>query len=203
MTWWDTGANRWRETRLAGRQLQIEAQPDLSDRTAAEELSRRGSSPTWIWICAVVLACGFLWYGLQTAGGRRWRNRLAAQRDRRVLKNALRDACRRDDAAEARASLRAWAARRWPGEWFYGLSAIAGKFADPGFDRELVKLDAALYAARPPSWRGAGLWDRFLTCERGLSEAAAHRRRVLPRIYPDQSRLPSRAQPFTGAKRSP
>jgi len=185
VTWWDTGTHRWRETRLAGRRLQIEATPASAAPAASAAVSPWAPDQAMVWLSGVLVASGLLWYGLQCRNGRQWRKRLTVLRELRALKKALRDACRRGDAAAARASLCAWAARRWPEGRIYGLSAIAGRFTDPAFERELALLDAALYAARPPAWRGQGLWYRFLLRERGPNGTDTDPPSELPRLYPD------------------
>jgi hypothetical protein len=206
LNWWDTGANRWREARLPGQRLNIlepVSSAGFAEPGTMQALTPRGSAQAWPWLPGVIVVGLLFGFGFRSKPGRRLRASLAGLRERRAIEKSLQAACRLNDPEGARAALQKWATTRWPTETIYGLRAIGDRLGDAELGIELAKLDAVLYTRHPAPWRGESLWRQFCASVRGLASIEPARTSVLPRLYPDQSRDSSRAQPLTGSKRSP
>lgn len=202
LTWWDVEAEHEREARLEPRVIEVggDAAAPRADAAGAGFASLGASS--WPWLLAPFaagLAMILLAYGLR----RRLRARVRAWRARRATRRDLARACSNDDAAAARACLLRWGRARWPGERVNGLLQLALLAGDAPLRAQLELLDAHLYAARGPAWRGAALWRAIVNSKAGGRRAAVPD--SLPRLYPASSADASSSsdQPAAGSKRSP
>ena len=82
----------------------------------------------------------------------------------------LKHACKRNNAAEARQALLAWAKQKWPNARLVSTSGLQSR-VDPEFRQALDELDKHLYSRQPSDWDGAKFFRLFQTA--GFQETEA------------------------------
>lgn len=183
--WWDTTADQPRQTTLPARTLTIlpvaggsavpntavasprsavpGAQPE-STSSATSGIAVGGNS-RWLWVS---VALGSLWLLTVLAWfvtsrrlskppreiGNAQKNALPP--DTSAARQAFHDACRRNDARDARRELLAWLAAAWP-SCPTGLRAFAKRLNDEKLTALLLELDRACFAGE--TWNGAALLE--------------------------------------------
>lgn len=199
--WWDVGAEREREARLEPRVIEVGGDAAATEGGSAGTNFASLTARAWPWLLALFAAGAASL--MATGMRRRLGAQLRARAARRAARRALARACRADDAAAARAMLLQWGRARWPGAPVNGLSQLALLADDGPLRAQLERLDARLYAARSPAWRGAPMWRAIVDFEAGGRRAAAPD--SLPQLYPASSAEASSSsdQPAAGSKRSP
>ena len=186
--WWNTKAERMEIARLPERTLTVlpaapapETAPPAVPATAPEApaIPARPESPPsasgmWFWLA---LLFGLGWLGTAAAW---WLDRSPRKTPARRLPDdspsersavdALKSACRKNDAAAARKALLDWAKRRWPSACPVGLEDLARRCSGE-LGREIERLNRALYRDPEPGWQGQILWATFRSDPVTLSEA--------------------------------
>jgi len=96
----------------------------------------------------------------------------------------VRQACRDNDASQARANILSWARSQWQ---FDGnsLSNLANQVEEPALKEALVQLDNFLYSPVNDSWQGEYLWQ--LLRAHKPAKTAEPKGSVLTTLYPDNT----------------
>ena len=109
-----------------------------------------------------------------------------SRRDTSAQREALRQACERNDASAAAKALLAWAAARWPDDPPVNLAALAARAGGAGADA-IQALERRLYAPTADVWDGNALWRAV---QEGLDENDGRGTRArddLPPLYPQRT----------------
>lgn len=204
LRWWDVTAEREREARIEPGIIVVGGSAAAAPRSNTDGSGGRIAriiANDWPWLLPLIgLALVIL---TPTGMRRRLIRRLRLLQARRRVRRGLRRACRGDDAAAARVMLLQWGRARWPQAAINGLFQLALLADDDRLRAQLQRLDARLFAAQAPRWRGEFLWRAIEGYEAGGRRRAEPDR--LPRLYPAASSdaLSSSDQPSTGSKRAP
>ena len=198
LKWWDVIQDLERVVTLAGKKLIVAypagVQTDADEVTGlrSKRLSTQGfelasTRNYWIWLVLsglLLLVCG-LSYLVKPVRDRvrlKLESILTMRRDRKSLQQA----CMSNDASGARRELLKWGRQRWPGDNINGLHQIEARTESIALLREIVRLDAALYANHDSAWQGRQLW-RLLAAETLCQPAGADLPEYsLPNLYPQQ-----------------
>jgi hypothetical protein len=165
-------------------------QPDTPDLQAAlpGAAAKTATTVPWTWVS---LALALLWFGTLFAWWFTHRRAsptqqvpIKEQHAAAVPKAAtsfkeFRDACRRNDAHEARKQLLAWAVSAWPGNPPAGLNELSRRLDDAATVVALRQLDRACYTGE--TWQGKSLAESLPTPPVLANSTAA--RQELPALY--------------------
>lgn len=163
--WWDVRREQTVDATLPVRRLQVgSAEPATSHPAAVADEPRAQSSHIVLMMVIAAL--------LVTLASWRWFNRDPRAQRLSAARAVVLNACRRNDAPEARRALLAWAAQAWPGSQPVLLHQIAPRLDSDQLAAALTDLDGSLYGRGAPAWSGRAL----ARCVRHLSE-----QRIQPR----------------------
>lgn len=176
--WWDTQADKARETTLPAKTLSFAPGATVANPTGAltpalaptmgrdtvlqtPDKSGHGLAPTWFWL-SVALAALWLITLLAWILSHRRRSGLVtspaeqtSDRPERDARRRFADACRANDARAARAALLQWISDSGPEKRMVGLRAFARRVGRADLRQMLEELDRACYAGGV--WHGAPL----------------------------------------------
>lgn len=192
LNWWDVEAETERTSRLELPAIRVleagagEGEGAEQGVSASKAIAAAEPMPYWRYSLPLLLLIAALILPRRHRAA--LRTRLApvatAWRRRRSLAR-LRGACLAGDARSSRLLLLEWARLRWPQEPGNGLYHLRERFGPGELADELLRLDAALYAASPPDWQGRRLWLLLRDSLRQNRLAGGRRRREsLPDLYP-------------------
>jgi hypothetical protein len=102
-------------------------------------------------------------------------------------KQALREACARDDARAARDALLAWVGSVWPDRAPGSLGALATALEDEALRAGIRELDRALYAPSAGPWRGEALGREVARLVPPRDAGPRGDRSDLPDLYPERA----------------
>lgn len=155
--WWDTEANRLRETVLASRTVKVLPAADSTDHSpqpdadTPERVTGDGTSPAWLYLSllANLLMLLILVYGAMRRSRRQATDRHTAPPSGRTARHQLERRLQRlaadNDGRAFRHALLEWAQAQWPDEAPATLEALAVLAQQAPLGPLLRKLDAALY----------------------------------------------------------
>lgn len=181
--WWDTKTNEARETTLPARTLSFAPGADLpsanppaaasspaltpreqtpASTVTGNQKSDSASNPTWFWVSvglAVLWVITLVAWYLNRRRPERQPAVIPDQRDATAAEARRRfvDACRRNDARAARASLLQWIGTSNADKRFVNLRSFARTAGQPGLAQLLEDLDRACYAGG--KWQGTQLME--------------------------------------------
>ncbi len=169
--WWNIETGKQEVARIPARSIEVAAASDAAPApaplssmpvdTTPAEASPSGMAPTtagfWPWLSGA-LALGWLLSGLLW-----WRQRhptpvLLAPRRPGGDFNAVKKACRQNDAQGCKTALLGWAQHRWPHDPPTSLGAIGAR-VDAEFASAIATLNRTLYAREDSHWQGEPLWS--------------------------------------------
>ncbi len=134
----------------------LELEADSSETAAA-----RGNA--WFWVSMVFLS-GWLVTGIILLGRSRFYQGLRIMQERRSsirkIRKALRQACQKNDATQAKDGLLRWSALVWPDRPPASVSEI-GRRCGGEFEQHVRGLNRALYGTSGSGWQGEALWESF------------------------------------------
>lgn len=181
--WWNVNSGKMDVARLPARQVTVlpgspaqtpaAAPPVQAPAPAAAqpaagvpglELAALPASPRgwWPWL-SLLLGTGWLVTALAWWRQARKKSPPSGTAREETLKQAekqLKKSCLENNAAQAKASLLAWAKQQWPQSAPASLTALARR-CDPTLAAELTELDHTLYAKTNTPWQGETLWQLF------------------------------------------
>ncbi len=188
LTWWNTAKQKLETAKLPAKtvtvvaaQQEVPLQPspmqvptesgEAVSITGDDAQSAVGASQTatsagwWPWLSLVL---GLAWLVTLIAWWRKGvvkdkpNSKTAAEKQQsmRTLEKQLKAACFKNDAANAKQMLLAWAKQNWVNNAPTSLTAMA-RMCDEPLATELVGLDVVLYSNQSAEWKGEGLWQSF------------------------------------------
>lgn len=194
LPWWNSQTRQLAWATLPARTLTVEASASapvndavtrpLPDTTVAPDPQENAA---WHWnhISSILLA---LWLATLLSAYLLWQRRpvpqpAAAENTGRVKFNStqLKQACQRNDAAQAKAELLRFAHQQLD-QRCSSLTELAALPGFAGLKSELEQLNAALYANADISWQGADFWQKWL--QRQPTAANSGRTADLSPLYP-------------------
>lgn len=196
IAWWDTGARRWREAVLEGKNIEVLAAPvdastvnhDLGggDEIVSPPTSRPWPPILWLSFALNALLVAILIYLWRRERGTPAPADQAAITERALLKKL--EACaRQGDALTFRRALLDWGQKRWSEQPPLTLSQLSARVEGEDLSRRLTALDGALYDDRGKPATSELLWA-ILTdikgIDRGNTAPGARSESLLPPLYP-------------------
>lgn len=195
--WWDTESGELRHAVLPARTLQVlpAATPSGPGPTPAAlptpvPAAAKGPAGNPLPWQLATLACALGWLAtLVLLLRRRHRGPQAGatvtleSTSRREAFRSLLAACAADQPARARQWLIRWAAALAGDAGITSLAAAAAQFGDPELDREVERLEAALYGSQSGAWQGAALAGLVKRLD-GQWRPARANSEELPPLYP-------------------
>ena len=190
--WWDTEADRARtavipaqsvEVAPAASPAQAAVEPvDAGPALPAVETTSSAAPGIWPWLTVAfaLLWLGTLGWALRRGPPPRERPVAALPGDERERLDALRDACRSNDAAAARRALSDWLRHHGPALAGGSALAWARVVDDERLAGELRALQRAGFDGAETDWRGGELWQAFDDWRRRWNESEATPRMVSP-----------------------
>lgn len=201
LKWWDVEQEVERTATLAGRTWEVSTSENgkAGINTAEQTSGWHGTGQTglaiflahgnyWPWylgIAAVLLISGLLVFTSSVPV--RMSKSIAAMLANRRNRQLLKQACISNDPVLALRELITWGRARWPCDNINGLYQIRSRTKSGELDRELRRLDAALYSDRGQIWQGQPLWRLVAAEQRHSTNKADTRENSLPELYPQGS----------------
>jgi hypothetical protein len=179
ISWWNTKTGHMEIAKIPERALTVEASGELAPAPApaappqtAEPARPKPLAPVvqpaapapaegWLWLAlffgAGWLATGLAWWRSLKSAAPKPAAAEPAMPAESAARQAVRQACARNDPAAARLALLAWGQAHWPQARPASLADIAGLAGDV-LAEEIGRLNRALYGQAGEDWRGEGLW---------------------------------------------
>ena len=208
LNWWDTAHNSRREIMLPAHTINVlpaaagsatATMPPATAEHAAllnqgaqagtiEPSHRRADRQPWMWLSFTL---SLLWAGTLAAWWYTQRRALRVQPEKPAAAkqpdtsrggsdfNAIKRACRDNDAHAARSHLLAWAAGLWPAAPPLGLNALSRRVEDGKLASALRQLDRACYTGG--AWQGLELAQAL--SKPTVQKAAPGNKQLLPGLY--------------------
>ena len=179
--WWDTENNVAKTAGLPSRQFTVQPASDQPlnqtpifneiesvDSNARQEITKPAtesdSKPGWFWVSVVLgmlwlLTLAMWWRTRTSSSGVKSDTSQLANKPIKVdtYKKQFQQACKANNAMDARTALIAWAAAHWPIDPPNGLSELAYRIDKGEITDELKILDRVLYQSSQVEWRGSPL----------------------------------------------
>lgn len=207
VTWWDVDDEKIKVAKLpartitvsgAMRQAQTDAQPQAPAAAPQEDATPQPLSNTdnrtWQWIALGAL---LLWLAtLAVLAILFWRRRapatpepaspdaLFSRQAEKAARNALQDACTRNDAKAARKQLIELYRQLFHSTAIHNLDDVLEQTPDEALAKALRSLDATLYKHRNDGWTGAGLMEKVDAALEKRAKADAQPQSHLAPLFP-------------------
>lgn len=207
VTWWDVDDEKVKVAKLpartvniggTARQAQTDAQPQAPavapPEDAAPESLQEGANTTWQWIALVAV---LLWLITLAVGGYLFwqRRKPTTQAETRTespftkqaekqSRNALQEACNRNDAKSARQQLIQLYRQVFKSTDIHNLDDVLHYTPDDALSTALKNLDAALYKNRTGQWNGSDLVSKVNAALEQQAKAHTQQTSKLAPLFP-------------------